>query len=381
MTRRRLLGYAGALMAAGLVRPARALAQDADDPLTYAPRAAPPPGYPAAYAATVRAGENEGRLAIYAATDLDVAAPLIEDFRRLYPRIDVAYEDLNTTVLHHRFIAENQLDAESADIVWSSAMDQQAVLVKGGYAQAYATPEKAHLPEWAVWNDQAFATTYEPVVIGYNKRLIAAGEVPRTRGDLVRLLTADPARFKGKVVSYDIQKSGVGFFLAAQDAANSAEFWAVARALGQNEARLELTTGAMVAQIRSGDALIGYNLLGGYTIAQARASADLGFVLPADHTLVMSRMMLISRKAAHPNAARLWVDYVLSGRGQSVVANQARLYAIRTDIEGETTASRLKAMLGASERPLAASPDLTGPLERSTYRNFIIQWQQALQRR
>ena len=381
MTRRRLLRGVGALVALGLVPPGRGLAQDADDPMTYARRGAAPPGYPASYAATVRAGENEGRLSIYASTDLDVAAPLINDFRALYPRIEVAYEDLNTTVLHHRFVAENQLNAESADIVWSSAMDQQAVLVNGGYAQAYETPERAELPVWAIWRDQAFATTYEPVVIAYNKRLIVENEVPRTRGDLVRLLTADPTRFKGKVVSYDIQKSGVGFFLAAQDAANSAEFWALARALGQNEARLELTTGAMARQIRSGDALIGYNLLGGYTIAQARGSADLGFVLPADYTLVMSRMMLISRKAANPNAAKLWVDYVLSKRGQSVIANQAHLYAIRTDVAGETTAARLKQMLGTSERPLAASRDLTGPLERQAYRNFIIQWQQALQRR
>lgn len=381
MTRRRLLGYAGALIAAGLVRPGGAWAQDADDPMTYARRAAPPPGYPAAYAATVRAAENEGRLVIYAATDLEVAAPLINDFRALYPRIDVAYEDLNTTVLHHRFIAENQLNAESADIVWSSAMDQQAVLVKGGYAATYVTPEKAHLPAWAVWNDQAFATTYEPVVIGYNKRLITGSDVPRTRGDLVRLLGTDPGRFKGKVVSYDIQKSGVGFFLAAQDAANSGEFWAIARALGQADARLELTTSAMTAQVRSGDALLGYNLLGGYAIAQARASADLGFVLPSDYTLVMSRMMLISRKAANPNAAKLWVDYILSKRGQSAIANEARLFAIRDDIAGETTAARLKEMLGTSERPLAASADLIAPLERQNYRNFIIQWQQALQRR
>src|SRR5688572_3773650 len=95
-TRRRLVLGLAALGASRL-----AAAQDADELLDFAPRAAPPPGYAPAYAATVRAAEDEGLLRIYATTDLAVAQPLLDDFKALYPRISIEYEDLTSTELHH----------------------------------------------------------------------------------------------------------------------------------------------------------------------------------------------------------------------------------------------------------------------------------------
>lgn len=355
-----------------------ASSQSGEELMGYAPRGTVPPGYPASYAGTVRAAEDEGRLVIYAATDADVAAPLIADFRAMYPRIDVVYEDLNSTELYHRFIAERKLGADTADILWSSAMDQQAALVSNGYAMTYVSPEKARFPAWANWKDQGFATTYEPIVFAYNKKLLPANEVPQTRADFIRLLNADPARFKGKVSSYNIEKSGLGFFLATQDAAISPEFWTLVSALGKAQTRFDLTTSAMVRRLSSGETLLGYNLLGSYTAQKAASDDTLGYVFPRDYTLVMSRILLANKEAAHPNAAKLWIDYLLSKRGQTVLANASRLHAIRDDVEGENTAARLKQMLGASERPITLGPALIGYLNNQNYRDFVLQWRKAL---
>lgn len=351
---------------------------DAEELMGYSARGRVPAGYPPAYAATVKAAEDEGRLVIYSTTDASIANVLIADFRAMYPRIDVTYEDLNSTVLYHRFVAETQLGGESADVLWSSAMDQQAALVSNGYAMRYDSPEKASLPAWANWKDEAFATTFEPVVFAYNKTQLKASEVPQSHAELARLLNADPNRFRGKVVSYDIEKSGLGFFLATQDVAVSADFWNIARAMGKSGVRLDLTTDAMVRRIASGQALIGYNLLGAYTLAQARRNPSIGYVFPKDYTLVMSRILLVSKKAAHPNAAKLWVDYLLSKRGQTVIATSARLFAVRDDVQGESTAARLKQTLGASLRPIAVGPGLIGYLNNQNYRDFILQWRQAV---
>ena len=48
-------------------------------------------------------GGDEGDLVIYSTTDKSAAKDLIEDFQKLYPKIDVDFEDLNSTELHHRF--------------------------------------------------------------------------------------------------------------------------------------------------------------------------------------------------------------------------------------------------------------------------------------
>ncbi len=360
----------------------------ADDLLPRPLRGTVPAGYPPGYATTVRAAEDEGRLVVYSTTDLDVVAPLLDDFRAMYPRIDVQYEDLNSTVLHHRFIAETKQRSTdsadeteamsgSADVLWSSAMDQQASLVNDGYAQTYESPESAALPAWAKWKSQAYATTSEPVVIVYDKALLPAAEVPQSRADLVRLLDADPGRFRGKVVTYDIEKSGVGFFLATQDAAAAPGWRDLARALHRADVRGELTTDAMVKRVASGQAVLAYNALGPYALAQARKNAALGIVFPKDYTLVASRILFINRKAAHPNAARLWLDYVLSRRGQTVLANRSRLFAVRGDIDGETTAAHLAEMLGASSRPIAIGSNLAGYQNDQAYVEFIRTWRRA----
>jgi hypothetical protein len=223
--------------------------QGTDELLDFSPRARPPAGYAPAYAAIVRAAEDEGRLVVYSTTDLAVAQPLIDDFRSLYPRIAVEYEDLTSTELHHRFVAETQLGRDTADVLWSSAMDLQASLVEQDYALAYASPESAGLPDWARLRDQAWATTFEPIVFAYNKKLVP--RPPRTHAEFATLLERTPA-LKGKVITYDVEKSGLGFLLAAQDARATPAFWDVARALGRADVRFAATTSTMLGRVASG---------------------------------------------------------------------------------------------------------------------------------
>ena len=257
-------------------------------------------------------------------------------------------------------------------------MDLQSSLVSNGYAQTYESPESAGLPAWAKWKGQAWATTFEPIAIAYNKTSLLASEVPRTHADLARLLNGSAERFQGKVITYDIEKSGLGFFLATQDVGVAPVFWDIAQGFGKVDVRFASTTDAMLKQVASGKATIAYNVLGSYALAQARKDSNIGYVFPSDYTLVMSRLQLINKKATHPNAARLWVDYILSQRGQTVIANQAGLYSVRADVSGDATAARLTQTLGDSLRAIAVGPTLIGYLNNENYRDFIQQWRKAV---
>ncbi len=87
-----------------------------------------PPGYPADYAKTIAAAKAEGTLVVYSTTDAKAASPLIKDFESLYG-IKIEYNDLNSTELYNRFIAEMAAGAGTGDVLWSSAMDLQVKLV------------------------------------------------------------------------------------------------------------------------------------------------------------------------------------------------------------------------------------------------------------
>src|SRR5258708_30625335 len=134
--------------------------------------------YPADYAKIVDAAKKEGKLVVYATTDAASSNALLKDFKSLYPDVQVEYSDLNSTELYNRFIAEAAAGSGTADLLWSSAMDLQVKLVHDGQALTYASPEIPALPKWAVWKDQAYGTTYEPITFVYNKRLGPAQDVP-----------------------------------------------------------------------------------------------------------------------------------------------------------------------------------------------------------
>jgi len=191
-----------------------------------------PAGYPANYADVIAGAKKEGKVVIYSTTDTASANPLIKDFQVLYPGIAVEYNDMNSTEVYNRFISEKAAGAGSADVLWSSSMDLQVKLASEGGALEYASPEIANLPAWAVWKNQAFGTTYEPIAIVYNKRLLSGDEIPQSHADLIRVFTTKADKIKGKVTTYDIEKSGVGFMLITQDSKYNPQFWDMVKALG-----------------------------------------------------------------------------------------------------------------------------------------------------
>ena len=336
-----------------------------------------PAGYPSDYAALVAAARQEGKVQIYAATDTAAATPLIKDFEALYPGVKVEYSDMNTTELYNRVISEKAAGGTSGDVFWSSSMDLQIKLVNDGYAMAYKSPEAPKLPDWSVWRFEGYGTTYEPIVFVYNKRLLKPEEVPQSHAELARMLVDKAERFKGKVTSYDIEKSGVGFLLITQDSKINPSFWDLAKAIGGTGPRFQSSTGTMMERIGSGENLLGFNMIGSYALLRAKKDPSIGIAMPKDYTLVMSRIMFIAKTAKHPAAAKLWLDYILSKRGQTIIANQSELGSIRADVDGELTASGLAKTLGNALKPIQVGPGLLTYLDQAKRLEFIKQWQQT----
>ncbi|VCX63564.1 hypothetical protein BANRA_05281 [Klebsiella pneumoniae] len=74
---------------------------------------------------------------------------------------------------------------------------------------------------------------------------------------------------------------------------------------------MQSSTGTMMERVSSGENLIGYNILGSYAEARAKNDPSLGIAYPKDYVLVLSASRLLA-ESEHPNAAKLWLDYVLS---------------------------------------------------------------------
>lgn len=329
--------------------------------------------------AVAAAAAREGKVVIYSTTDSAAAQALLKEFRARYPQVDVEYDDMNSTEVYNRFVSEAAAGGGSADLLWSSAMDLQIKLANDGYAAEYASPAASKLPSWAVWKNLAYGTTFEPIGLVYNKRLLKPDEVPQTHADLTKRVNAAPARWAGKICSYDPERSGIGFLLITQDAKNDPAFAETLKAYGAAQVKLYTSTGAMLEKILSGEHLLGFNMIGSYALAKAKKDPNVGFVMPKDYTLVMSRIAFVPKAAKHPNAGRLFLDFLLSQRGQEIIAGKSDLFAIRTGVTGEFTAAKLQAEMGDKLRPIPVGPALLAYLEQAKRLELLKRWQQAVQ--
>lgn len=338
-----------------------------------------PAGYPKDYAQVLAGAETEGNVVIYANTEQFAVDAILKDFQAAYPKIKVDYLELKAADLYNRVSSEAAARALKADVVWSSAMDLQFKLADEGVAVAYASPEKKNVPSWSVFEDKLYGVTFEPVVMIYNKQFVPPDDVPKTRADLAKLLTAKKDKYAGKATSYDPERSGLGFFVVSHDARNSDVLWDVVRGLGAAKAKFYTATGTMLEKVGSGEHVIAYNIIGAYALLKSKQDPNIGIVVPQDYTIVLSRAALVTAAAPHPKAARVFLDYLLSKRGQDVIANKALLYSIRDDVEGEATAAKLKRDYGAILKPVAMNPNLMDELEPTARLPFFKRWQAALQ--
>lgn len=337
---------------------------------------------PAAAETTVfpRLSSGDGELIVYSSTDLDTLSPAIADFQGLHPAIEITYVDLDTAELYDRFVAEVDADAPSADLLLSSAMDLQFKLANDGYAAAHRSSAAESIPDWARWRDQAFGVTFEPAVIVYNRDLVPPTHVPDTRFDLLRLMREHADTYRGRIVTYDIEESGVGYLLATQDAVVGGVFGSLLEALGRNDVVLKGNTSEMLEGIAEGRYLIGYNVLGSYAQVWAERNSAIGIVLPSDYTLAISRTAVISTEAEHPQEAHHFLDYLLSIRGQRVLTDKGRLFAVRPEVTGPYSRIGISENRVGPLRSIQLGSGLLVYLDRLKREKFLAPWREGIGR-
>lgn len=316
-------------------------------------------------------------LLIYGAFDLELAQPLVHAFQQQHPTIAIRYHDLNTGVLYNRVLTETQHGGFTADLLLSSAMDLQIKLVNDGYARVHRSSYTAQLPTWAVWRNEVFGFSFEPIVMAYHCDQVPAADVPTNRYDLVELLSREPARYFGKVGVFDPDLSGAGYLFMTQDAQQSDVIWRLAQQFGETGVRLYGNTREILDRIATGDLLIGYNLIGSYAGANAKLHPAICLILPSDYTLVLSRSAVIPRQAHQAELAGLFVDFLLSPEGQQLLTATPGVYAIRSR-DGELVPNTALQTTAGLLRPIPLGPQLLVYLDPLKRRKFLYRWQSAV---
>ena len=319
-------------------------------------------------------GGKAQRLVIYSSLDSPHARPLIESFQRRAPDVEVWYEELLTGEIAARVVEETDSRRATADLIFTSAMDLTVKLANDGYAREVSVQAADTWPDWAAWRSMVFALTFEPAVIVYHRPAFPEGP-PDTRAELMDWLATAP---QGSIGTYDIARSALGYLFLVRDREHFADLWPLVRAMGKAGVRTFPTSQEMIDGVNSGALMLGYNVLGSYAADQALRMPDIGLVLPRDYVVVVSRVALVPTAAGSPELGELFLEFLLSREGQTVLAERLRLPAISLEVAGKDSAAAMQEALGARLRPVPVSPGLLAYLDTASRAQVLAKWQRAL---
>jgi len=337
-----------------------------------------PAGYPADYAALIEAAKKEGTVSIYTSTDAAQSQKLQDAFTQKYG-IKIAYNDLGTNGAYNQVISEAAASQVTADVVWSSAMDLQMTLVQDGYAEEYVSPEAGNLPSWVNYKNTIYASTVEPIGVIYNTNALSEDKLPKTYADMITFLKDNKSTLQGKVATFDPEKSGSGFLHHSNDARERSDFWDLAKAMGENGAKIYSSSGGMKETVVSGENVIAINIIGSYALDWVKESPNLGVHFATDYTPAFSRLALITKGAPHPNAAKLFVDFMLSAEGQSLLA-EGGLPSVREDVTTGLNIKTLNERVGGGLKPITVDEGVLEYMDQMKRVQFLNDWKAALGR-
>lgn len=323
-------------------------------------------------------GQTGNTLVIYSTLDTPLAEPLIAAFQAGHPDVAIRYEDLLAGEIAARVIDETRAGKPTADFVFSSAMDMQLKLANDGYAQAVDVAQARGWPAWAAWQNTAFALTFEPAVLVYHKPAFPDGP-PQSRLELLDWLRRSPPDMRGKIGTYDIERSAVGYLFLARDAEHFPDIWSLLAGMAGAGLQTFPTSQDIIDRVADGRLVLGYNILGSYAADRALHAPDLGLVLLKDFTVVVSRVALVPRAAGNPAAGRAFLGFLMGQEGQTLLSERLRLPAVSLRVSGANSAQAMQAALGDQLRPVAVSPGVLVYLDQAKRRRLIRLWHKALQ--
>ena len=272
----------------------------------------------------VRNEDGGGPLLIFGTVDRANFEPILQGFLKEQPAITVTYVEMNSADIE-KHVRERR--SPYPDVILSSAMDRQMKLANDGYAAAHTGAVGDRIPGWAKWRQEVFAYAGEPIVMVFSAEGIRNRTAPRSRDQLYDALLSDPEFWHGRIATYDICESATGYLLISHDDRQAGEFTAVVGAMEASGVRTEGTSVELLNRIADGTYVMGYNLLESYVRAHPR-NEDFVVVYPEDYTLVLLRTALINNRAPNPEQAGIFLDYLLSTDGETVIRDEAGIWPI-----------------------------------------------------
>ena len=290
-------------------------------------------------AAVLEGAKKEGKLTWYTSMAIDTSKPLLDAFLAEYPFMKAELSRLGEEQLLTRVLTEARAGRALFDVISCSGIEllaQRNFLAPYASAEARAFPEELKDPahRWtAVYNNN--------LVVMYNTKMVAERDAPRDYPDLL-----DP-KWKGKMLMDATDYDWYGTLAVAWGKEKALRYM---ERLAQQGPAWRRGHGLVAQLVAAGEVPLGW----AYSFRverMKRESAPVDWATSFNPIVTTISGIGISAKTAAPNAAKLFIDFVLSKKAQEMIREMRRIPS-RSDVKPaapKMDQSRLKLKLVPAE--------------------------------
>ncbi len=261
------------------------------------------------------AAKQEGKVTVYGSIETETMDVIAKAFTQKYG-VGVDYWRGASNKVLDRALTEFHSGKPTFDALMTNRGPMQLLKKQGIFAK-YLSPQNANFPASMKDPDNILSPIYRIALVGiiYNTKLVKPEEAPKSLEDFL----SPPWRGKW-VIPDPTQHFTTGQWLRNLEKLYGADWFPLVRKLAETRPILVESFIPSAQKIISGEALAGITYVK-YVYGYGRDGAPLDYVrLPK--MLAEGHVAAISATAPHPNAAKLFENFLISKEGMEIQATQ-----------------------------------------------------------
>jgi iron(III) transport system substrate-binding protein len=306
----------------------------------------------------VEKAKREGTLTLYSGMNNSDTLFIGDAFTKKYPFIKFKFIRITAGKRLQRLIMEKQAGKRIADVFHVMGVDS-TIFRKEGLLQKYVSPETGNWPE-GFKDPEGYWTGYYSSYNAwmYNTRMVSEKEAPKSYEDLL-----DP-KWKGKI---GMSRGEYEWYQGMMDFMGREKGLQFMRRLADQDIRMYGGKTLTMQLMASGEFPIAKGTLHrGLQIKKRGAPLQLiDFPTP---TLAGMRAIVLHADAPHPNAGKLFIDFMLSKQGQEALNKRDR-HAVRMDIKVDPVLEKVR----NNQFPIKPAPaEVTAAYMKEFFKIFSV---------
>jgi iron(III) transport system substrate-binding protein len=266
-----------------------------------------------------------GKITLYTSVPQNIVDRLQTDYKAKAPAVTLQVFRAGSSEVEAKMAAEKQAGSIQADVVWVAEpstyedFKNQGILLKFSPAEAGALPS-----EMKDKDGYYYAGRLINMVVAFN---IKANPKPASWKDLLN------SAYKGKI-GFPTPVSSGAAEAAVRTLADTQGFgWDYFKQFRANGGKQIKNNSAVQEQLSTGELLVGALL--DFMMRDAKAKGSpVDYAWPAEGAVFIPSPIAVINTSKNPEAAKAFVDYLLSKEGQASMVKLGNFIPVRSDVPG-----------------------------------------------